>query len=444
MTQSSATPALDAPASTAPAPAAPFAPAYTRYALWLLLLVSTLNYLDRQVVNILAESIKRDLHLSDTQIGLMTGLAFALFYTFLGLPLARLADSPKVSRTSLIALSLAAWSGMTVLCGLAQNFAQLLLARVGVGVGEAGCAPAAHSLITDIVPREKHASAMAFYGIGIPVGGLLGMVMGGLLTDLYGWRSAFLVLGLPGLIFALLLWTTLKEPRRIFRERALAQATPAAPSMSFRQALKEVAGSKAFILITIAASFVAFLGYGKTVWQAILFIRTHNLSPGQVGLWLGISAGVAGSIGMFLGGYFADRLGAKDRRGMLLAPVVGMALGAPLLVAGYLQDDWRLALVLIFLPTIANNLFYGPTFSCAQRLVSPPARAMASAIILFVINLIGLGLGPLFFGMLSDAVQPIAGEDSVRWVLVGAAGLSVIPATFYWLASRHLNREFKT
>jgi len=423
--------------------AAPFGPAYTRYALWLLLLVSTLNYLDRQVVNILAESIKRDLDLTDTQIGLMTGLAFALFYTFLGLPLARFADNPKVSRVSLIALSLAAWSGMTVMCGLAQNFVQLLLARVGVGVGEAGCAPAAHSLITDMVPREKHASAMAFYGIGIPIGGLLGMVMGGLLTDLYGWRSAFLVLGLPGLIFAVVLWATLKEPRRIFRERALAAATPAAPNMSFREALAEVAASKAFVMITVAASFVAFLGYGKTVWQAILFIRTHDLSPGQVGLWLGVSGGVAGSIGMFLGGYCADRFGAKDPRRVLAAPVIGMALGAPLLVVGYLQDDWRLTLALIFLPAIANNLFYGPTFSCAQRLVSPPARAMASAIILFVINLIGLGLGPLFFGMLSDAVQPFAGDQSVRWVLVGAAALGVIPAFFFWVASRHLTRELK-
>lgn len=438
--------------STAAAPAgglqttgmAPFSPAYTRYAMWFLLLVSTLNYLDRQVVNILAESIKRDLDLSDTQIGLMTGLAFALFYTFLGLPLARLADNPKVSRSSLIAASLAAWSAMTVMCGLAQNFVQLLLARVGVGIGEAGCAPAAHSLITDMVPREKHASSMAFYGIGIPIGGLLGMVMGGLLTDLYGWRSAFLVLGLPGLIFALLLWTTLKEPRGVFKERALASATPAPPQMSFREAVAEVAASKAFVLITIAASFVAFLGYGKTVWQAILFIRTHNLSPGQVGLWLGISAGVAGAIGMFLGGYFADRFGAKDPRRVLAAPIIGMALGAPLLVAGYLQADWRIALVLIFLPSIANNLFYGPTFSCAQRLVSPPARAMASAIILFVINLIGLGLGPLFFGMLSDAVQPFAGDQSVRWVLAGAAGLGVVPAVFFWLASRRLTSELKT
>jgi predicted MFS family arabinose efflux permease len=440
MTTSVATPAQPMPAERA----APFSPAYTRYAMWFLLLISTLNYLDRQVVNILAESIKRDLELSDTQIGLMTGLAFALFYTFLGLPLARFADNPKISRTSLIAASLAAWSAMTVMCGMAQNFAQLLLARVGVGVGEAGCAPAAHSLITDMVPREKHASSMAFYGIGIPIGGLLGMVMGGLLADLYGWRSAFLVLGLPGLICAVLLWTTLKEPRRVFRARALTSATPAPPQMSFREAIAEVAASKAFVLITIAASFVAFLGYGKTVWQAILFIRTHHLSPGQVGLWLGISAGVAGSIGMFLGGYFADRFGAKDPRRVLAAPIVGMALGAPLLVAGYLQADWRIALMLIFLPSVANNLFYGPTFSCAQRLVSPPARAMASAIILFVINLIGLGLGPLFFGMLSDAVQPFAGDQSVRWVLAGAAGLGVVPAAFFWLASRHLNRELKT
>lgn len=432
-------------ASSPPKPvrAVPFGRTYTSYALWLLLIVSTLNYLDRQVVNILAEPIKQELNLSDTQIGLLTGLAFALFYTFLGLPIARLADNQKSSRVTIIAVSLALWSGLTVVCGLAQNFAQLLLARVGVGVGEAGCAPAAHSLITDMVAPEKHASAMAFYGIGIPVGGLLGMVMGGVLADLYGWRSAFLVLGLPGLLFAILLIFTLKEPRKVFAAEALRSNAPPAPSMSFREALAEVMGSRAFVLITVAASFVAFLSYGKTVWQAILFIRTHDLSPGQVGIWLGVSVGVAGSIGMFLGGFFADRLGARNPRRILAAPIIGLLLGAPLLMAGYMHQDWRIALLLIFLPSMANTLFYGPTFSCAQRLVSPPARAMATAIILFTINLIGLGLGPLFFGMLSDAFQPIAGDQSVRWVLTGAATLGVVPALFFWLASRHLARELK-
>ena len=425
--------------STAPATAEPFDRSYVRYTLWILLVVYILNFLDRQIVNILAEPIKRDLGLSDTQVGLMTGLAFALFYAVLGIPIARYADAPQSNRVGLISVSLALWSGMTVLCGLAQNFVQLLLARVGVGVGEAGCTPAAHSLITDTVAPDKRASAIAFYGLGIPIGGLLGMVIGGLLADAYGWRSAFVVVGLPGLLMAFVVWFTMREPRR---HRPAAAGAPTARA-SFKEAMAEIRASKAFVPLTIAAGSVAFLSYGKGVWTTIFFQRTHGLSPGETGLWLGIGYGIAGVAGTWLGGWLADRYGKRNARHYLTGPIVSMVLAAPLLFWAYSVDDWRVALAILFLPTIANSLYYGPAYACAQSLVGPRARAVAASLIVFAQNLIGLGLGPLFFGMLSDAFKPMAGDDSVRWVLYGAAFLGLIPAFFFWLASRHLNAEMK-
>jgi MFS family permease len=410
-----------------------------RAVLWVLLIVYILNFLDRQIVNILAEPIKRDLNLSDTQIGLMTGLAFALFYTFLGIPIARYADKPTSSRVGLISVSLAFWSGMTALCGMAQNFVQLLLARVGVGVGEAGCTPAAHSLISDTVAPEKRSSAMAFYGLGIPIGGLIGMVMGGLVADAYGWRTAFLLAGVPGILFAVFLPFLMKEPRRSGGNKAAQATNPA--GLALGPSLKVIGQSRAMMLLVFAASLVAFLAYGKTVWSTIFFIRVHGLSPGETGLWLGISVGLAAMLGTWLGGWFADRYGAGKARNIVLAPALGLLVGAPILFAGYAAEDWQIGLVLIVIATVLNYFYYGPTFACVQGLVPPQARAMASAVMLFAQNLIGLGLGPLFFGMLSDAVKPMAGDESVRWVLYGAAWLGIIPGLFFWFARKHLDRE---
>lgn len=411
-----------------------------RATLWILLVVYVFNFIDRQIVNILAEPIARDLQLSDTQIGLMTGLAFALFYTVLGIPIARFADRATTSRPKLIATALAVWSAMTALCGLAQNFWQLLLARIGVGVGEAGCTPPAHSLISDIVPPEKRSSALAFYSLGIPVGTLMGMIIGGTLVDLMGWREAFLLVGLPGVVLALVVWFVLKDPRRSDAAAILrAQNQPAAMPMG--AALKEVLGSRAFVLLLFAGSAASFLAYGKTTWTTIFFQRTHDMTPGQVGFWFGIVTGIGGMLGTWLGGYLADRFGAVNRRHVLSAPAVGMALAVPLAIAAYHAPSWPLALALLFVPTVFNSFYYGPCYSAAQGLVPLRARAIAAATLLFFQNLIGLGLGPLFFGMLSDWLQPAFGADSVRYVLYGAALLGLVPAFFFWRCGLRLDAE---
>jgi len=413
-----------------------------RYVLFILLVVYIFNFLDRQIVAILAEPIKRDLDLSDTQIGLMTGLAFALFYTFLGIPLARYADRSNTNRVGLIAISLAVWSGFTALCGIAHNFTQLLLARIGVGVGEAGCTPAAHSLITDLVPKEKRASAISFYGLGIPIGSLLGTLAGGFLADSLGWRSAFLVVGVPGVLLSILIVATIRDPRRI----GLVAGAPkpaAKAQMPLSEALREMGRSPAFIMITAATAVVAFLGYGKGVWALILFIRTHGLSASEAALYLGLTTGLAGMFGTWLGGYAAERFGKRDAGHQLTPFAIGMVLVAPILYLGYAETDWRWSIPLLLLPAIVNSMYYGPSFACVQGLVVPQARAMAAAVVLFVINLVGLGLGPLGFGMLSDALKPIHGGESVRMVLVVAAWMGIIPSIIYWMASRRLDAELK-
>lgn len=411
-----------------------------RVTLWILLVVYIFNFIDRQIVNILAEPIRLELGLSDTQIGLMTGLAFALFYTVLGLPIARFSDRASTNRAWLIGSALAVWSAMTALCGMAQNFIQLLLARIGVGVGEAGCTPPAHSLIADMVEPAKRASALAFYALGIPIGTLLGMLIGGLLADTVGWRNAFLIVGLPGLLLAVIVFALLKDPRRTGMVQAATASQPDG-QMPMGAALKAMFASRAFVLLVTAGSAAAFLAYGKVTWITIFFQRTHGLTPGEVGFWFGLVNGAAGIAGTFLGGYLADRFGSTNRRHVLTAPAVGMVVTIPFALFAFMSDDWFTALLLLIVPTLCNSLYYGPTYSSVQGLVPLRARAIAAAVLLFFQNLIGLGLGPLFFGMLSDLLQPSYGEESVRYVLYGATVLGLVPAFFFWRCSLRLNDE---
>ena len=419
------------------------ASAQTRTMLWILLIVYIFNFLDRQIVNILAEPIKTDLGLSDTQLGLLAGPAFAVFYALLGIPIARYADKPGTNRVRLISLSLAIWSAMTAVCGLAQNFVQLLFARIGVGVGEAGCTPAAHSLISDSVPPEKRSSAIAFYGLGVPIGSLLGLIIGGIVNDLYGWRVALMLVGLPGLVLALVVLFVMREPRHSRSAEAAAAAAAIVP-LSTREAMREIFASRAFVYILIASSVVAFLGYGKALWTISFFIRSHGLSTTEAGLSMAVVLGLAGVFGTWLGGKMADKFGARDKRHILTFPAFGMAVAAPILFLGYFMEDWRVAVALLIIPTILNSAYYGPAYGCVQGLVRPQARAVAASVMLFGQNLIGLGFGPFLFGVLSDALQPLAGQESVRWVLYGAAWLGLIPAFFFWRASLRLKAELKS
>ncbi len=430
-----------------PAIASSIQPAITnpKVMLFALLLVYILNFLDRQIVNILAEPIKRDLGLSDTQLGLLAGPAFAVFYAILGIPIARYADKAGTNRVWLISLCLAVWSAMTAVCGVAQNFLQLALARIGVGVGEAGCTPAAHSLIADSVPPEKRSSAIAFFGLGIPIGGLLGLIIGGVVNDQYGWRAALMLVGAPGILLACVLPLLIRDPRRCADSAHFKKATSSAnTALSVKDAAREIFASKAYLYVFIAASFTAFLSYGKGLWTISFFIRSHGLSTTEAGLAMAVALGVSGIAGTWLGGKMADVYGKRDKRHILTLPAIGMAVAAPILFAGYYAEDWRIAVALLIVPTMLNAAYYGPAYGCVQGLVRPEARAIAASLVVFGQNLIGLGMGPLLFGVLSDWLQPIAGAESVRWVLYGAAWLGLIPAFFFWRASLRLNDELKT
>jgi MFS transporter, Spinster family, sphingosine-1-phosphate transporter len=443
----------------------PLSPGYVRTALWLLLIIYILNFLDRSIVGILAEEIRRDLNLDDWQIGIMTGLAFAFFYTVLGIPIARLAD--RGDRVKIISVSLAVWSGFTALCGLAQNFTQMLLGRIGVGVGEAGCTPAAHSLISDYVPLERRARAIAFYGLGVPAGSLLGAVLGGVIADIWGWRTAFYVAGLPGIGLALLTWMWLKEPRRTLGFPNSTSDTGG----SFGETVKALLKSPTYVLVTCGAASAAFVSYGQGAFMPAFFQRVHGMSAGEVGIFLGISSGVGGLIGTWLGGFLADKYGAKNPANFLIVPAIGMALASVTFTPGLLSGSWQAALMLIWIPGVLNSLWYGPAFATVQRVVPSDQRAMAVALTLFVINMVGLGIGPLFAGFLSDMLRNlvfdgsaagltsfaidcaktaatttnqacvVARQEGLRLSLIVAVHLGLISALFFWLGGRALGER---
>ncbi|AJA07751.1 major facilitator family transporter [Sphingopyxis fribergensis] len=437
----------------APAPPvlSPVSPAYRRYALSVLLIIYILNFLDRQIVAILAEPIKNELHLADWQLGVMTGLAFALFYTVLGIPIARYAETGH--RPRIIAVAAGLWSLFTIACGFAQNFVQLVACRIGVGIGEAGCTPPAHSLITDYTPREKRASALAFYALGTPLGGLLGLALGGLIADAYGWRTAFLFAGLPGLLMALVAWTTLREPRRQLHTdmAALKASRP-----DFQTAMAEIRGKRTFWLIAFAAAIKAFIGYGAAAFLAPFFFRNHGAElaeiaggfglgvTGFLGVALGIVLGLTGAVGTWMGGYLADKYGARDLRAYVSIPAISTLLGIPFYIAGLLADSAVAALILFAFPPILNTLWYGPGYAAVQGLVRPQTRATATAVLLFIINLIGLGLGPLGVGAVSDFLSGPMGlgsAEGVRWSLMIFILFGAVASGLFWLARSSIREE---
>lgn len=452
MTETAA-PSVDpiAPPLTPAVSASPYSPAYTRYAMFLLLGIYIVNFLDRAVVNILAEPIKNDLGLADWQLGLMSGLAFAIFYTVLGIPIARLAE--RKNRPIIIGTAVAVWSGFTALSGMANNFTQLVLFRIGVGVGEAGCTPPAHSLIADYVPKEKRASALAFYSMGTPLGGLLGLVMGGLVADAYGWRAAFLVAGVPGIIFALLCWFTLKEPRKLMAQHSVAiQST----QVTFGETLKYLATKKTFWLIALGAAIKAFIGYGHAPFTASFFLRVHGdeikalaegfglQSIGFLGLALGLMGGTAGAVSAYLGGQIADKYAKTDLRGYVVVPAFASLLAVPIYILAVSVPSASVALWILVINGLLGSLWYGPVYAIGQSIVPPHMRATTAAILLFTINLIGLGLGPLAVGILSDVMANgfgLGSAQGVRWALMISTCFGFLAFALFWVARKTIREE---
>lgn len=425
---------------------------HRRYALTVLLVIYVFNFLDRQVVNILAEPIKIDLGLADWQLGMLTGLAFAVFYTVLGLPIARLAE--RSNRVKIISVAVAVWSVFTVACGLAANFVQLLLARIGVGVGEAGCTPPAHSLISDYVPREKRASALAFYSLGIPLGSLAGMALGGIIADAWGWRAAFFIAGAPGVILAILTWLTLPEVRK----QAERGAVHTGPTLG--DAIIELRSKSAFWWIAIGAAVNAMIAYGHIAFYGSFYLRNHaeglnaisaDLTAatgielgaiGFIGLALGLLIGIFGAMGTWLGGWLTDKFAIRDPRAYALIPAAAAALSLPPFVWAMLTGSAAVSLGVLIIPILLTSLWYGPVFASVQSLVQPRTRATAAAVLLFVINIVGLGFGPLLVGILSDVLGARLGAaDGLRWSIIVMAFVGTLSLVSFVMASRTLRQQ---
>ena len=417
--------------------AAAITPAYRSYALSLFLLVYIINFVDRQIFGILIEPIRLEIDLSDTQLGLLGGIAFAIFYTFAGIPIARWADVGV--RKNIVALALVIWSVMTMFTSTAKGFGTLLIARVGVGIGEAGCSPPIHSLISDMYPEEERATALSTYALGIPIGAAIGTLLGGWIGEYFGWRMAFMVVGLPGIIVAIVVFFTVREPPRGHSEPDHVQVqkdlVPLADTLRFLWSLR------AFRHLSFAGALHAFVGYGVGLFIPAFFMRVHGFGLAETSTYLFL-IGLTGIIGTYLGGYLGDRMGKKDKRWYMGIPGIATIISVPFAVLFYTTGDPMLAIVLAIPGAILGPMYLGPTFAMTQTLVPPAMRSTASAILLFVLNLIGLGLGPVFAGFLSDTLRPGYGEESIRYsLLILAVAGNIWSALHYYLASRTLRED---
>lgn len=419
--------------------------AYRWVGLSLLVAAYVCSFLDRQIFAILQQPIKDAMRLSDTELGLLGGLAFALFYTAFGIPLARIADHH--SRSRVIAICLALWSVMTALCGAATNFATLALARIGVGVGEAGCSPPAHSLLADYFGPRERSRAFGIYTLGIPIGSALGLLIGGYVNNAFGWREAFFVVGLPGLVLALIIAFALKEPPRGASENLESLAAEKAPSLG--EVARTLLQRKTFGHLCMAFALTAFAGYGVGQWYPTYFIRVFSLDTGTVGLVTAIANGLFAGISTYFGGVLADRLSKHDTRWICWLPAIALLVNIPFAITLLFQTKFVTAVPVLFAGMLFTGVHLGPIFGVAQTLAPIRMRALTASILLFATNLVGLGLGPSSVGIESDlfsrlGVNTTSGfgaHNSLRYALLVNSLVTAWAILHYLLAARTLRED---
>ena len=446
--------------------------AYRSYVLAVLVVVYTFNFIDRQIVGILAVPIKAELGLSDSQLGLMGGLAFALFYTLLGIPIARLAD--RVSRTGIMTAALALWSLMTAMCGVTHTFAQLFMARVGVGVGEAGGVAPAYSLICDYFPTKERARALSVYSFGIPVGAAVGIVLGGFITSLMSWRMAFFIVGLAGLLITPLLKFTVREPERgaldppraanraaagvavaavgAAESAAVGTAESAAVGAAESAAMAAVpslldviavlARKGSFWGLSLGAASASMMGYGLFFWAPSFLVRSFHLSLLHASLSFGALVLVGGLIGIWCGGVLTDRYGEKHRSMYAFIPAIAFVATVPFYLAGVLSTTLWISFAVLLVPTALGLVWLGPVLAAVQHLVPGTMRATASALFLFINNLIGIGLGTALIGMVSDLMRLRFGAESLRYAILAGTGFYLVAAALLFFAGKRLARDW--
>jgi len=405
-------------------------------ALGMLILVYTLNFLDRQIISILKDPIGKELQLSDTQLGLMGGLAFALLYTTLAIPIAWLAD--RKSRVWIMTWSLGIWSAFTAICGLTGNFIQLFFARMGVGVGEAGGVAPAYSLIADYFPPKQRARALAIYSFGIPVGSAAGILFGGLLAQYIDWRFAFISIGLFGVLVAPVFRMLVKDP-----PRNMYDAQPAgAKALGFIPACRLAFAKPSFWLMAFGAAFSSMVGYGLLYWMPTFLDRSMGLSLVDRSWYLAGILFIGGVAGMMMGGFLADRLGQKSKRFYPLIPAVAFAISAPLYVLGVLTTDPFIAFFVFLIPQALGLVWLGPIITAVQHLGPANSRTMISALFLLINNLIGIAVGTWFFGFASDQLKPTFGEESIKYAFIFGLSFYLIAAILLFLASFRIKKDW--
>jgi len=424
---------------------------YKNYLLIVLLVILAFNSVDGLALGLVLQDIKVDLSLTDSQLGLLSGIAFALFYSIMGIPIARWAD--RGNRVTIISLTTAVWSVMVALCGFAASFAQLMLIRIGVGVGEAGCVPPAHSLMADYFARAERPRAVSIYMQGNTLSFVIGYFVAGWLNEWYGWRTAFILLGLIGLVPAALARFTLTEPRRA---KIAADApgsvasTPLSPSaaaalppaaMSLKVVCSVLWASTTFRHLLYSFAAVYFFSSGISQWTPTFFTRSYGLKTGEVGTWFMMIYGVGGMLGMYVGGEWASRRAADNERLQLRAIAIVYCAYTMLSTIIYLSPNHYLAFAMMGLGSVVSSLTVGPLFATIQSLVPPRMRAMSIAIIYLFANLIGLGLGPLAVGALSDALRPLLGVESLRYALLALCPGYLWVAWHLWRAGESVTRD---
>jgi len=412
-------------------------PGYRRYLLGLMLVCLIVNFIDRQLPAILLPEIKKDLNLSDTQLGFITGLAFAIFYSTVGIFVGRIGDT--FNRRNVLAGCIGLWSAMTAITGATTSFVQMALARFGVGIGEAGLTPCAHSLISDLYPPGKRAAAMGVYTAGVPLGLLIAFLGGGWISEAFGWRMAFVALGLPGLLLAILVYFTVKEPPRGGVDGMIDRGAPP----PFWTVFKTLFAIPSFRHCCLGTSFTGLVYTCVQTWSPSFLSRSFDMTSGEIGAWLAPAVGLGGVIGTMVGGALADKLSAKDKRWMGWIPAIATGVGSLLGTLAYVTDHWLVAVVMIGFPLILCPVHLPIYGTILQGLASVRMRSSFPAISLFVAGMIGLGIGPQMVGVASDLVRPFAGEESLRYALMLVVPFfGIWAAIHFYLGGKYIATDF--
>jgi MFS family permease len=412
-------------------------PTYQYFVLGVLVLGYAFNVVDRGALGILLQPIKEELHLSDSALGWLTGPAFAFFYAFLGVPIARLAD--RWSRVNVLAISIALWTAATALCGAAYNYLSLFIFRCSTGIGEAGGSPPSHSLISDYFAGSKRATALAIYAMAVPVGTAIGNLVAGHSNVSFGWRWAFVIVGAPGLLVALLVWLTVKEPPRGYSDKGKTQyETPA-----FLEVFRFLLTRKSFVHMSVAAAAHSVMWYAGSNWNPSFFVRAHGMNTGVAGNYLAAFA-LIGAIGTFAGGFLADRLSVRsgDRRWYMWVPAIACLAMVPFQFFAYLSPDLTVVVPTFTVMVVLASMFFGPSFAMGQSLATVRMRAMSASVLLFIQSMIGLTFGPWLVGLISNHFGN--NGTSLRYAMV-IVGVSNIWAAFhYYLGSRTYREDLES